>query len=75
MGIKWYPVFVGWSYYSQVITPIKTLQYSYKTGFYTKNYTVKFGLQDCSGFLPIMLQLDEDIILAAENIPYPFTLA
>ena len=38
-------------------------------------YTVKFGLQDCSGFLPIMLQLDEDIILAAENIPYPFTLA
>ena len=42
-GIKWYPVFVDWSYYSPVIVPIETLSFLVKHVFIaTKIYNALY---------------------------------
>ena len=51
------PTFVDWSYYSQVIVPIKTLKVFYKMHFYiflfNRFLMLYTGLQNGSGFLQI----------------------
>ena len=71
-GIKQYPFFADWSYYSQIIAPIKILCFLIKHAFVLRFmfHTKKFGLQDCSRFSQIkshMLYVS-DLVIHRRNI-------